>query len=97
MAETRRMALRNKDQKEKSLRHDFKLDAPWGVVWIYRHDHTPAHAHAFYEREEVIVRLDTLTLRRRQPNLNDDEIEKVLTFVREHQTLLLSEWTRLHG
>lgn len=65
------------------------------TVWIYSKEHLPAHCHVFYEGEEAIVNLITLTFRRHPPYLNDWELEKILGFVREHRDLLLSEWQRI--
>ncbi|MDX1991824.1 MAG: DUF4160 domain-containing protein [bacterium] len=67
-------------------------------VYIYsRKEHPPAHCHVFYENEEAIIFLNPVAVRKVSPNLNDWEVENIITFIQEHQEFLIGEWIKVTG
>lgn len=65
-------------------------------VFIHKEEHAPAHCHIRYAGEDMVVYLITLEFHR-QPNIDDDMREKILSFVEENQDFLIAAWQRITG
>jgi hypothetical protein len=69
-------------------------------IFIYLHDHLPAHVHVFVRGGEVIINLDCLG---GEPEIRNvyrasvREARKALDVVIEHRELLCNMWKDIHG
>jgi uncharacterized protein YpmS len=63
-------------------------------IMIYRVDHLPKHVHCFAGDSEVIISLETLTIRNAY-DANASVRRRALKLVSEKQEFLLAEWERI--
>ena len=65
-------------------------------VVIFTAEHGPAHVHVFRGGKQLKAELQPIRVVHNK-GFNNREIRRIRSLLEEHHTLLLSEWTRLHG
>ena len=63
-------------------------------IRINTRDHTPAHVHCFKAGAELIVFLETLSIRENN-GMSRVDVNQVLSLVAANQALLLAAWNRI--
>jgi Domain of unknown function (DUF4160) len=70
-------------------------------VVIYSNDHNPAHVHVKKNSGEVRIQLGNEDLPPSLISIEGDisakDVVKALNLVNEHQVMLLTKWSEIHG
>ncbi len=63
-------------------------------IYIYTHDHAPMHVHIFRGGEEVVINIETVSVRDNR-GMKMKDAHRAQEIVADNQEFLASEWKRI--